>query len=85
MFNDHKFHRAEPVVWVRNGRGGPGYEDRAVGRIVRASVGRVTIQVYRADDQAWVIRSVAPGELHTPARADLERLDQLERTGRKAA
>lgn len=85
MFQNHAFHYFEPIVWVREGRGGPGYEDRAVGRAMRTGVGRVTIQVYRASDDSWVIRSVAPGELHRPTDADLRRLLELEHADRKAA
>lgn len=80
-----RFRNSDPVVWVRDGRGGPGYESRAVGRVVRASVGRVTVQVFRADDQAWVIRSVAARELQQPTADDLHRLVALERADRQAA
>lgn len=85
MFQKHAFRYSEPVVWVREGRGGPGYEDRAVGRAMRTGVGRVTIQVYRASDASWVVRSVAPDELHRPTDADLQRLTELEQANRKAA
>lgn len=85
MFDKNVFHTSEPIVWVRDGRGGPGYEDHAVGRILRASAGRVTVQVYRADDRSWVIRSVAADELQRPSEADLQRLVRLEQNDLKAA
>lgn len=85
MSQKHKFENSEPIVWVRDGRGGPGYEDHAVGRVVRTSAGRITIQVYRAADATWVIRSVGGTELQRPSEADLQRLLELERADRKAA
>lgn len=85
MFQKQKFENSEPIVWVRGGRGGPGYEDRAVGRVLRASTGRITVQVYRADDGSWVIRSVAAEELQRPNAADMRRLTDLERADLKAA
>lgn len=85
MFDKDTFHTSEPIVWVRDGRGGPGYEDHAVGRVLRASAGRVTVQVYRADDRSWVIRSVAAEELQRPNNADLQRLVDLERADLKVA
>ncbi|MGH8233088.1 MAG: hypothetical protein ACREPU_02675 [Rhodanobacteraceae bacterium] len=71
--------KSTPIVWVREGRGGSGYEDRAVGRIVRTGVDRITILVYRALDHAWVIRSVGADELEPATPADLAQLEKLER------
>jgi hypothetical protein len=86
MFKKKRFCDAQPVVWVRNGRGGPGYEDRAVGRVVRAGTGRISVFVFRADDQAWVIRSVGASELEPANESDLARLESLEQHDcRKAA
>lgn len=85
MFDKDTFHTSEPIVWVRDGRGGPGYADHAIGRVLRASAGRVTVRVYRAEDQAWVIRSVAAEELQRPGEADLQHLIDLERADLKAA
>lgn len=86
MFKKKRFSDSQPVVWVRNGRGGPGYEDRAVGRVVRPGTGRVSVFVFRADDQAWVIRSVGASELEPANGPDLARLESLEQQDfRKAA
>ena len=85
MLHKKHFPKLAPVVWVREGRGGSGYEDRAVGRIVRTGVDRVTILVYRALDHAWVIRSVGAVELEPASPADLVRLEQLESEGVRAA
>ena len=83
----HKKHllKSDPVVWVRGRRGGAGYEDRALGRIVRTGADRVTILVYRALDDAWIIRSVGAAELEPATPADLARLEMLEREGIRAA
>ncbi len=85
MLNTNQLVGSQPIVWIRNGRGGPGYEDRAVGRVVRTGVGRVTILVFRASDAAWVIRSVGPHELEAATGADLARLEVLERQDRRSA
>lgn len=85
MLQKKRFLKSAPVVWVRGGRGGAGYEDRAVGRIVRTGADRVTILVYRALDDAWVIRSVGAAELEPASPADLARLEGLEREGVRAA
>ena len=85
MLHKKHFLKSAPVGWVREGRGGSGYEDRAVGRIVRTGVDRVTILVYRALDDAWIIRSVGAAELEPASPADLVRLEKLEREGVRAA
>jgi len=76
---------SQPIVWTRHSRGGPGYEDRAVGRVVRTGAGRVTILVFRASDEAWVIRSVGPRELEPATGTDLARLEALELQDRRPA
>lgn len=85
MFNTRNLMGSQPIVWTRNSRGGPGYEDRAVGRVVRTGVGRVTILVYRASDETWVIRSVGPLELEPATGTDLAHLEALERQDRRPA
>jgi hypothetical protein len=85
MLNKKQLSKLAPVVWVREGRGGSGYEDRAVGRVVRAGFDRVTISVYRAMDDAWVIRSVGAAELEAASPVDLARLEHLEGEGVRAA
>ena len=85
MLSKKNFLKSDPITWVREGRGGPGYEDRAVGRIVRTGVGRVTILVYRALDHAWIIRSVGADELEPATPADLAQLEKLEREDVRAA
>jgi hypothetical protein len=52
---------------------------------VRAGFDRVTISVYRAMDDAWVIRSVGAAELEAASPVDLARLEQLEGEGVRAA
>lgn len=79
MLHKKHFLKSAPIAWVREGRGGSGYEDRAVGRVVRTGVDRVTILVYRALDNAWVIRSVGFAELEPATPADLAQLEKLER------
>lgn len=67
------------VVWVREGRGGPGYGERAVARVIRTNDdGRVTISVFRDDDETWVIRSVGAEELQHPMADERRRLEALE-------
>jgi len=85
MLHKKHFLKSDPVDWVRGGRGGAGYEDRALGRIVRTGADRVTILVYRALDDAWIIRSVGAAELELATPADLARLEMLEREGIRAA
>lgn len=85
MVNTSHLIASRPIVWIRNSRGGSGYEDRAVGRVVRTGASRVTILVFRASDEAWVIRSVGPGELLPATGTDLARLEALELQDRRPA
>jgi len=85
MLNTSHLIASRPIVWTRNSRGGPGYEDRAVGRVVRTGAGRVTILVFRASDETWVIRSVGPRELESATGTDLARLEALELQDRRPA
>lgn len=85
MFSTKQLVGMQPIVWTRDSRGGPGYEDRAVGRVVRTGAGRVTVQVFRASDEAWVIRSVGPHELEVATGTDLKRLEALERQEQRSA
>ena len=85
MLNKRQFVGSDPVVWTRNSRGGPGYTDRAVGRVVRTGVGRVTILVFRASDTTWVVRSVGVHEIAPAAGADLAQLEELERQDQRPA
>ncbi|HEX7324278.1 MAG TPA: hypothetical protein VF292_02850 [Rhodanobacteraceae bacterium] len=71
--------RDAAVIWVREGRGGAGYGERAVARVVRTNGdGRVTISVFRDDDETWVIRSVGAGELQRPMADERRHLETLE-------
>lgn len=85
MLNKRHFVGSNPIVWIRNDRGGPGYANRAVGRIVRTGVGRVTILVFRASDETWVVRSVGAHELSPATGADLAQLEELERQDQRPA
>ncbi|HEU0196164.1 MAG TPA: hypothetical protein VFQ88_02980 [Nevskiaceae bacterium] len=78
--------RDAPVIWVREGRGGPGYGERALARVTRTnSDGRVTITVYREDDNAWVLRSVGADELQRPAADEIRRIEDLEMASDRVA
>jgi hypothetical protein len=53
--------------------------------VVRTGAGRVTILVFRASDETWVIRSVGPRELESATGTDLARLEALELQDRRPA
>ncbi len=85
MSMSQMLHRNDPIVWVRRGRGGPGYGERAVGRFVRMSVSRLTVDVYRQADECWVLRSIGPDEIEAPTPSERVLLEELEARMRFAA
>lgn len=78
MFRRNDYFLSQPVVWVRNGRGGPGYGDDAPGRVVRSNAARVTVLVYREADRTWLFRSVGRAELRPATTDESSRLKVLE-------
>lgn len=80
-----RFMPQDPVIWNREHRGGPGYGERALARVIRINAdGRVTILVFRPADATWVIRSVGRAELQRPAADELRRLEEMETQARLA-
>lgn len=82
MFRQNEFSRSEPVVWVRDWRGGPGYGYGALGRVVRSNATRVTVLVYREADRMWLLRSVGRDELRPATKDESGRIEILEAENR---
>lgn len=85
MFRRNEFSRSEPIVWVRNGNGGPGYANDAPGRVVRSGDSRVTVLVYREADRTWLMRSVGRDELRLATADEVRRIEALEAEARNHA
>ena len=78
MLRRNDYFLSQPVVWVRDWRGGPGYGVAAPGRVVRSNATRVTVLVYREADRTWLFRSVGRAELRPATRDESSRMELLE-------
>lgn len=78
MLRRNDYFLSQAVVWVREGRGGPGYGDNAPGRVVRSNATRVTVLVFREADRTWLFRSVGRAELRPATRDESSCLKILE-------